>query len=73
MYTCERDRSINLVNGTHIQTLITLHSWIPYGPFSTSSGDLLVTMNNDDHNSTKVVRYQGSTQKQTIQWDDQGI
>ena len=72
VYTCERDRSINLVNGTQIQTLITLHGWIPYGLCSTSSGDLLVTMNNDDHNSTKVVRYSGSTQKQTIQWDDQG-
>ena len=72
VYTCERDRSINLVNGTQIQTMITLHGWIPYGLCSTSSGDLLVTMNNDDHNLTKVVRYSGSTQKQTIQWDDQG-
>ena len=72
VYTCEKDRSINLVNGTQIQTLFTLHGWMPVGLCSTSSGDILVIMNNDDHNSTKVVRYSGSTQKQTIQWDDRG-
>ena len=70
VYTDEDDRSINLVSGTQIQTLITLRAWIPLGLCSTSSGDLLVIMSRYDEKQTKVMRYSGSTKKQTIQWDD---
>ncbi|XP_078331543.1 uncharacterized protein LOC111106522 [Crassostrea virginica] len=72
VYTDYCDISINLVTGTHIQTLITLRGWIPWGLCSTSSGDLLVIMTSDDGKQTKVVRYSGTTEKQSIQWDDQG-
>nr|XP_022309179.1 uncharacterized protein LOC111114924 [Crassostrea virginica] len=84
VYTDWGDRSINLVSGTQIQTLITLRGWRPLSLCSTASGDLLVIMEsdhdnvnsdsdeNDDDKSTKVVRYSGSTVKQTIQQDDQG-
>nr|XP_022336302.1 uncharacterized protein LOC111132776 [Crassostrea virginica] len=72
VYTDCDDRSINLVCGTQIQTLITLQGWIPCSLCSTSSGDLLVTMTSDDGEQTKVVCYSGTTEKQSIQRDDQG-
>ena len=72
VYTDEDDRSINLVGGTQIHTLIKLRVWTPLGLCSTSSGDLLVIIRSDKEKQTKVVRFSGSTEKQTIQWDDQG-
>ena len=72
VYTDCHDRSINLVSGTQIQTLITLRGWSPQGVCSTSSGDLLVIMTCDDGKQTKVVCYSYSIEKQSIQWDDQG-
>nr|XP_022305047.1 uncharacterized protein LOC111112040 [Crassostrea virginica]XP_022305048.1 uncharacterized protein LOC111112040 [Crassostrea virginica] len=72
VYTDYWDSSINLLSGTQIQTLITLRGWRPWGLCSTSSGDLLVIMRSDDKKPTKVMRYSGSTEKQTIQRDDQG-
>uniref|UniRef100_A0A8B8BEH7 Uncharacterized protein LOC111109396 n=1 Tax=Crassostrea virginica TaxID=6565 RepID=A0A8B8BEH7_CRAVI len=44
VYTDPVDRSVNLVSGTQIQTLITLWGWRPLNLCSTASGDLLVTM-----------------------------
>ena len=72
VYADPGDRSINLVSGTQIYTLITLQGWIPLYLCGTFSGDLLVIMTSDDEKQTKVVRYSGSTEKQSIQWDDQG-
>ncbi|XP_078331352.1 uncharacterized protein LOC144625135 [Crassostrea virginica] len=72
VYSDPEEKSINLVSGTQIQTLITLWGWEPFNLCSTSSGDLLVIMESDDCKQTKVVRYSGSTEKQSIQWDDQG-
>nr|XP_022308571.1 uncharacterized protein LOC111114523 [Crassostrea virginica] len=72
VYADPKDSSINLVSGTQIQTLITLRGWTPLDLYSTSSGDLLVIMISDDGEKTKVVSYSGSTEKQTIQRDDQG-
>ncbi|XP_078321293.1 uncharacterized protein LOC111114909 isoform X2 [Crassostrea virginica] len=72
VYADPRDRSINLVSGTQVQTLITLRGWRPWYLCSTASGDLLVIMISDDLQQSKVVRYSGSTEKQTIQREDQG-
>ena len=72
IYTDDRDRTINLVTDTKIQTLITLQAWRPLNLCRTSSGDLLTIMTSDDGKQTKVMRYSGSTEKQCIQWDHRG-
>ena len=72
VYTDHNERSINIVMNDEIQSLIKLQGWKPLNLCSTSSEELLVIMVSDDFSQAKVVRYSGSTEKQTIQWNDQG-
>ncbi|XP_062602383.1 tripartite motif-containing protein 55-like [Saccostrea cucullata] len=67
------DTTVNIVKKEKIEEVIRLQqNWKPDGVCSTSSGDILLIQRSDDGNQTKVVRYSGSTEKQTIQFDDEG-
>uniref|UniRef100_K1Q518 Tripartite motif-containing protein 2 n=1 Tax=Magallana gigas TaxID=29159 RepID=K1Q518_MAGGI len=60
------------VKNGQTEELIIFQGWRPNKMCVTSTGDLLVTMHDDDETQCKVVRYSGSTEKQTIQFDDEG-
>ncbi|XP_065938076.1 E3 ubiquitin-protein ligase TRIM71-like [Magallana gigas] len=73
LYCDGTDGTVNIVKNGQIEELITSpEEWTPYNLCVTSTGDLLVTMFIDDDTQSKVVRYSGSTEKQTIQFDDDG-
>lgn len=72
VYTDRSDHTVNVVKDTQIQTVIKLQGWLPFNIFCTSSGDLLVIMVCEEYIQTKIVRYSGSTEKQSIQFNDEG-
>lgn len=72
VYTDYVERTLNIVQNTHISEVVKLKEWIPRFVYCTSSGDLLVFMDNDDDRQSKVVRYSGSMEKQNIQFDESG-
>nr|XP_022289330.1 LOW QUALITY PROTEIN: uncharacterized protein LOC111101218 [Crassostrea virginica] len=72
VYSDWRTRTVTKVKNDQTEGIIRLQGWTPNKLCVTSSGDLLVTMYSDDYTQSKVVRYSGSTVKQTIQFDDDG-
>ncbi|XP_011433205.3 E3 ubiquitin-protein ligase TRIM71-like [Magallana gigas] len=72
VYTDYNDRTVNIVKNTKIQTVVKLRVWKPTYVCITSDDDFLVVMENHFMKHAKVVRYSGSTEKQTIEFDDKG-
>ncbi|XP_022295770.2 uncharacterized protein LOC111105703 [Crassostrea virginica] len=73
LYSDSETRTVYRVKNDQTDEIITLQGLKPKNMCVTSSGDLLVTMYSDDvKTQSKVVRYSGSTVKQTIQFDEEG-
>uniref|UniRef100_A0A8W8LSG3 Tripartite motif-containing protein 3 n=2 Tax=Magallana gigas TaxID=29159 RepID=A0A8W8LSG3_MAGGI len=72
LYTSGTTKTVCKVKNGQTEELIRLQGWRPSQLCVTSTGDLLVTMFSDDKTQSKVVHYSGSTEKQTIQFDDKG-
>nr|XP_034317457.1 uncharacterized protein LOC117686520 [Crassostrea gigas] len=72
LYSDRKTGTVNKVNNGQTEEPIRLQGWEPGKLCVTSTCDLLVTMYSDDKTQSKVVRYSGSTEKQTIQFDDEG-
>ncbi|XP_048748913.2 uncharacterized protein LOC125661075 [Ostrea edulis] len=72
VYTDYHNKTVNLIKNKKIRTVITLQGWRPCNVCCTASNGLLVTMYSNDLKQSKVVRYSGSTETQTIQFNDKG-
>ncbi|XP_052680761.1 uncharacterized protein LOC128161508 [Crassostrea angulata] len=72
LYSNGRTKTVNRVKNGQTEKLIRLQGWRPRQLCVTSTGDLLVAMCTDDKTQSKIVRYSGFTEKQTIQFDDGG-
>nr|XP_034307119.1 tripartite motif-containing protein 3-like [Crassostrea gigas] len=72
LYSDGTTQTVNKVKNGRTHEIIRLQGWKPNNLCVSSNGDLLVTMRKDDYSESKVVRYSGSTEKQTIQFDDKG-
>ncbi|XP_052676951.1 uncharacterized protein LOC128158233 [Crassostrea angulata] len=72
LYSDGEARTVNKVKNGQTKEIIRLQGWMPHNLCVTSTGDLLVSMYSDDETQSKVVRYSGSTEKQTIQFDGEG-
>ncbi|XP_052682859.1 uncharacterized protein LOC128163330 [Crassostrea angulata] len=72
LFSDRTSRTVNKVNNGQTEELIRLQGWTPGKLCVTSNGDLLVIMFSSKKTQSKVVCYSGSTEKQTIQFDDEG-
>lgn len=75
VYTDYDAGTVNLVKDTHVQAVNKgglIRPWKPLGVCNTSVDELLVVMVHDNYTQTKVVRDSGSTEKQSIQHNENG-
>ncbi|XP_062615114.1 uncharacterized protein LOC134276842 [Saccostrea cucullata] len=72
VFTTHSDRTVNILNNEGIREVIRLRMWRPHSVCCTSSGDFLVTLENDDKKRSKIIRYSGYKEKQSIQFNENG-
>nr|XP_022302123.1 uncharacterized protein LOC111110081 [Crassostrea virginica] len=70
LYSDRKTGRVYKVKDAQTEEIIRLQGWTPRQLCVTSSGELLVIMRSEDATQSKVVRYSGSTIKQTIQFDN---
>lgn len=63
--------AVKMCNGK-IEEIIFLKGWTPIHLCFATSGDHLVVFYNDEETLSKVVRYSRTSQKNTIQFDNDG-
>lgn len=71
-FTDKCECTVNIVMNKQIQEIVKLQGWMPQNVCCSYFGDFLVVMQSDDRKHTKVVRYAGSTEIQSIQFDHRG-
>ena len=72
VYSDSSSKTVNVVRGGKIHAVVTLRDWKPQGVCGTSSGELLVIMDREDKQESRVVRYSGGIARQSTQFDCQG-
>ncbi|XP_055998839.1 E3 ubiquitin-protein ligase TRIM71-like [Ostrea edulis] len=73
VYSDVHNRTVNIVRHGRTETLITTpQGWHPGQLCCTKYGDILVSMLTTDYSQRKIVRYQGHTEKQEIDRDEDG-
>jgi hypothetical protein len=71
-FSHKMDECVNLVRDDHIEEVINVAGWIPYGVCFNSDGDLMVCMRRNDYMESKVGIFSDGTLTQEIQFDDTG-
>lgn len=70
VYTDKEEKTVNISKNEQTRTQIRLRKWEPLGVCCTTSGDLLIVLNNDK--ISKVERYSGHKKKQSIKYNEEG-
>ncbi|XP_052681036.1 uncharacterized protein LOC128161712 [Crassostrea angulata] len=71
LYIDDTSNTVNKIKNGQTNKLNRVKIWVPVNVCVTSTDDLLVTMYRNFIAQSKVVRYSGSSEKQTIQFDDE--